>query len=167
VLNTYLYLGQYRRFLESLPIDDSSFILFYRGFGEFHEKAFDQASRDFDRAYELEPTLYTGIGKALSDSIHQRNGDGRELLSELEKQIEERGVGDPEATYKIAQAYAVLGDKISAIRVLHTSVEAGFFSYPYIANDPLLSLLHLEPEFIEILSVARQRHDAFKNSFFG
>ena len=167
VLNTYLYLGQYRRFLESLPIDDSSFILFYRGFGEFHEKAFDQASRDFDRAYELEPTLYTGIGKALSDSIHQRNGDGRELLSELEKQIEERGVGDPEATYKIAQAYAVLGDKISAIRVLHTSVEAGFFSYPYIANDPLLSLLHLEPEFLEILSVARQRHDAFKNSFFG
>ena len=167
VLNTYLYLGQYRRFLESLPIDDSSFILFYRGFGEFHEKAFDQASRDFDRAYELEPTLYTGIGKALSDSIHQRNGDGRELLSELEKQIEERGVGDPEATYKIAQAYAVLGDKISAIRVLHTSVEAGFFSYPYIANDPLLSLLHLEPEFIEILNVARQRHDAFKNSFFG
>ena len=167
VLNTYLYLGQYRRFLESLPIDDSSFILFYRGFGEFHEKAFDQASRDFDRAYELEPTLYTGIGKALSDSIHQRNGDGQELLSELEKQIEERGVGDPEATYKIAQAYAVLGDKISAIRVLHTSVEAGFFSYPYIANDPLLSHLHLEPEFIEILNVARQRHDAFKNSFFG
>ena len=35
VLNSYLYLGQYKKFLESLPIDDSSFILFYRGFGEF------------------------------------------------------------------------------------------------------------------------------------
>jgi DNA-binding winged helix-turn-helix (wHTH) protein/TolB-like protein len=167
VLNTYLYLGQYRKFLESLPVDDSSFILFYRGFGEFHEKAFDQASSDFDRAYALEPTLYTGIGKALSDSIHQRNAEGRELLSELEKQIKERGVGDPEASYKIAQAYAVLGDKISAIRVLRTSVEAGFFSYPYIADDPLLNHLHQEPEFTEILNVARQRHDAFKNSFFG
>ena len=167
VLNTYLYLGEYRKFLESLPIDDSSFILFYRGFGEFHEKAFDQASSDFDRAYELEPTLYTGIGKALSDSIHQRNAEGRELLSELEKQIKERGVGDPEASYKIAQAYAVLGDKISAIRVLRTSVEAGFFSYPYIADDPLLNRLHREPEFTEILNVARRRHDAFKNSFFG
>jgi len=167
VLNTYLYLGQYRKFLESLPVDDSSFILFYRGFGKFHENAFDQASSDFDRAYELEPTLYTGIGKALSDSIHQRNAEGRELLSKLEKQIKERGVGDPEASYKIAQAYAVLGDKISAIRVLRTSVEAGFFSYPYIADDPLLNLLHLEPKFIEILNIARQRHDAFKNSFFG
>jgi DNA-binding winged helix-turn-helix (wHTH) protein/TolB-like protein len=167
VLNAYLYLGQYRKFLESLPVDDSSFILFYRGFGEFHEKEYDQASRDFDRAYELEPTLYTGIGKALSDSIHQRNAEGRELLSELEKQIKERGVGDPEASYKIAQAYAVLGDKISAIRVLRTSVEAGFFSYPYIADDPLLNHLHQEPGFTEILDVARQRHDAFKNSFFG
>jgi len=167
VLNTYLYLGEYQKFLESLPVDDSSFILFYRGFGKFHEKAFDQASSDFDRAYELEPTLYTGIGKALSDSIHQRNAEGRELLSELEKQIRERGVGDPEASYKIAQAYAVLGDKTSAIRVLRTSVEAGFFSYPYIADDPLLINLHPEPGFTEILNVARQRHDAFKNSFFG
>ena len=167
VLNAYLYLGQYRKFLESLPVDDSSFILFYRGFGEFHEKEYDQASRDFDRAYELEPTLYTGIGKALSDSIHQRNAEGRELLSELEKQIRERGVGDPEASYKIAQSYAVLGDKISAIRVLRTSVEAGFFSYPYIVDDPLLRPLHQEPGFTQILDVARQRHDAFKNSFFG
>jgi TolB-like protein len=167
VLNTYLYLGEYQKFLDSLPVDDSSFILFYRGFGKFHEKAFDQASSDFDRAYALEPTLYTGIGKALSDSIHQRNAEGRELLSELERQIKERGVGDPEASYKIAQAYAVLGDKISAIRVLRTSVEAGFFSYPYIADDPLLNHLHLEPGFAEILNVARQRHDAFKNLFFG
>jgi DNA-binding winged helix-turn-helix (wHTH) protein/TolB-like protein len=167
VLNAYLYLGQYRKFLESLPVDDSSFILFYRGFGEFHEKEYDQASRDFDRAYELEPTLYTGIGKALSDSIHQRNAEGGELLSELEKQIKERGVGDPEASYKIAQAYAVLGDKTSAIRVLRRSVEAGFFSYPYIADDPLLNHLQQDPEFTEILEVARQRHDAFKNSFFG
>src|ERR1700678_4435727 len=166
VLNAYLYLGQYRKFLESLPVDDSSFILFYRGFGEFHEKEYDQASRDFDRAYELEPTLYTGIGKALSDSIHQRNAEGGELLSELEKQIKERGVGDPEASYKIAQAYAVLGDKTSAIRVLRRSVEAGFFSYPYIADDPLLNHLQQDPEFTEILEVARQRHDAFKNSFF-
>ncbi|MBV8808886.1 MAG: winged helix-turn-helix domain-containing protein [Acidobacteriaceae bacterium] len=166
VLNTYLYLGRYREFLESLPVDDSSFTLFYRGFGEFHEKEFDQASKDFDRAYELDPTLYAGIGKALSDSIHQRKGEGLELLSDLERQIKERGVGDPEATYKIAEAYAVLGDKIAAMRVLRTSVESGFFSYPYIANDPLLKGLHKQPQFDAILSAARQRHEAFKSSLF-
>ena len=50
VLNASLYLGQYRKFLESLPVDDSSFDLFYRVLGNFTEKDFDQASRDFDRA---------------------------------------------------------------------------------------------------------------------
>jgi len=166
VLNSYLYLGQYKKFLESLPVDDSSFILFYRGFGEFHEKVFDQAAKDFDRAYELDPTLYTGIGKALSDSIHQRKAEGLVLLSGLESKIRERGVGDPEATYKIAQAYAVLGDKISAMRVLRASVENGFFSYPYLSKDPLLSDLRGELEFAPILNMARQRYEAFKSSFF-
>jgi len=166
VLNTYLYLGQYQKFLESLPVDDSSFFLFYRGFGEFHEKEFDQASRDFDRAYELDPNLYTGIGKALSDSIHQRKAEGLDLLNGLERKIRERGVGDPEGTYKIAQAYAVLGDKISAMRLLRMSVESGFFSYPYFSKDPLLNDLRREPEFDQTLNTARRRHEAFKSAFF-
>jgi DNA-binding winged helix-turn-helix (wHTH) protein/TolB-like protein/Tfp pilus assembly protein PilF len=166
VLNSYLYLGEYQKFLESLPVDDSSFTLFYRGFGEFHEKQFDQASRDFDRAYELDPTLYTGIGKALSDSIHQHGAEGLQLLSGLERTVRERGVGDPEATYKIAEAYSILGNKSSALQVLRMSVESGFFSYPYIEKDPLLNDLHGEPEFAQILNIAHQRHEAFKNSFF-
>ena len=166
VLNTYLYLGQYQKFLESLPVDDSSFTLFYRGFGEFHEKKFDEAARDFDRAYELDPTLYAGIGKALSDSIRQRPKEGLGLLRGLEGKVTGRGVGDPEGTYKIAEAYAVLGDKPSALRALRMSVESGFFSYPYIARDPLLNDLHTEPEFDQILNVARQRYEAFKSSFF-
>jgi len=165
-LNTYLYLGQYQKFLDSVPVDDSSFFLFYRGFGEFHEKEFDQASRDFDRAYELDPTLYAGIGKAISESIHRRNAEGLDLLNALERKIRDRGVGDSEGTYKVAQAYAVLGDKSSALRVLRTSVEFGFFSYPYIAKDPLLSDLHSDPEFAQILNIARQRYEAFKSSFF-
>jgi TolB-like protein/DNA-binding winged helix-turn-helix (wHTH) protein len=166
VLNTYLYLGEYQKFLKSLPVDDSSFTLFYRGFGEFHENQFEKAASDFDRAYQLDSTLYTGIGKALSDSIHQRAAEGLQLLSGLEKTAKFRGVGDPEATYKIAQAYAVLSDKRSALRALRMSVESGFFSYPYIEKDPLLNGLHDEPEFAQILNTARQRHDAFKNSLF-
>ena len=166
VLNSYLYLGEYQKFLESLPADDSSFTLFYRGFGEFHEKQFEQAAGDFDRAYQLDPNLYTGIGKALSDAIHQRAKEGLQLLTGLERTVKQRGVGDPEATYKIAQAYAVLADKSSALRALRMSVEGGFFSYRYIDRDPLLDDLHGESEFAQILDIAHQRHEAFKNSFF-
>jgi DNA-binding winged helix-turn-helix (wHTH) protein/TolB-like protein len=167
VLNTYLYLGEYDKFLASLPdVNGSSFFLFYHGFGEFYKKDFEHAAQDFDRAHESDPTLYTQIGKALSDSIAHRTTEGREILRGLEKRITERGVGDPEAEYKIAQAYAVLGDKAAALPALRRSVESGFFCYPYIATDPLLSSLRDESDFPAILELARQRHEAFKRAFF-
>jgi len=167
VLNAYLYLGQYDKFLASLPEpEDSAFFLFYRGFGEYHQKNWEHAAQDFDRAFELDPSLYTGIGKALSDAIAHREADGLEILRTLEKKIAERGVGDPEAAYKIAQAYSVLGDKAAALRALRASVEGGFFSYPYLASDPLLDSLRKQPEFVQTLNVSFTRYQAFKNKFF-
>src|SRR5205823_12681569 len=57
-LNAHLYLGDYDRFLQSLPANsDASLILFYRGFGEYHRKNWDQAAKDFEKAFELRPTL--------------------------------------------------------------------------------------------------------------
>ena len=167
VLNAYLYLGNYDKFIASLPeVNDSAFLLFYRGFGEYYKRDWDQATRDFDRAFNLDPNLYSQIGKALSHSILHRNTDGLEILHVVEKKIEERGVGDPEATFKIAQAYAVLGDKAAALRALRSSVEGGFFSYTYLVTDPLLDPLRSEPEFAEILNMSHRRHQAFKDKFF-
>jgi DNA-binding winged helix-turn-helix (wHTH) protein/TolB-like protein len=167
VLNTYLYLGQYRKFLDSLPDPgSSSFLLFYQGFGEFHERHMESASRDFERAYQLDPSLYAQIGKALNEAIRQRQGSGLEILRTVESKIKERGVGDPEAVYKVAQAYAVLQDKVAALRMLRSSVESGFFCYAYLMSDPLLNALRDDPEFGRILQTARERHEAFKTRFF-
>jgi len=109
---------------------------FYRGFGEFYRKNWEEATRELDRAYELDSTLYTQIGKVLGDSIAHKNSGGLEILRRIEKTIQQREVGDPEGTYKIAQAYAVLGDNESALRVLRYTIENGFFSYPYFMTDP-------------------------------
>jgi TolB-like protein len=166
-LNAYLYLGEYDKFLSSLPDPSgSAFFLFYRGFGEYHLKNWQRAATDFDHAYELDPTLYTRIGKALSDSMSHQDSAGLEILHRLESMIQERGVGDPEGTYKVAQAYAVLGDKASATRALRTTIENGFFPYPYFVTDPLLDTLRHEPQFGELMNLARQRHEAFKAKFF-
>jgi TolB-like protein/Flp pilus assembly protein TadD len=167
VLNTYLYLGRYEDFLRNLPdAAGSGFYRFYRGFGEYHVGKLDQAAADFDRAYQEDPTLYTGIGKAFSDAIAKKNIEGLQILREFEDKIQQRGVGDPEATYKMAQAYTILGDRASALRMLRSSIEAGFFSYPYFVRDPLLNDLRGLPGFPSLLAVARQRHEAFKKQFF-
>jgi TolB-like protein len=166
-LNTYLYLGQYEKFLRSLPENDSvAFLVFYRGYGEYYLQQWQRAASDFDRAYQLNPSLYTQVGKALSASVAQRPSEGLALLNALEHKIAERGVGDPEAAYKVAQAYSALGDQPAALRMLHMSVETGFFAYPYFQTDPLLDHLRHQPEFGELMEKARQRHEAFRRTFF-
>ena len=167
-LNAYLYLGQYDRFLESLPkTDDVPLIVFYRGFGEYYKKDREQAEKHFDRAFELDHSvMYAEVGKAFSFGIQRQTAEGAAILGALEKKINERGVMDPEAIYKIAQAYAQLGDKASALRVMRQSIENGFFAYPYIANDPLLDALRREDAFSEIINTARRRHEAFDSEFF-
>jgi DNA-binding winged helix-turn-helix (wHTH) protein/TolB-like protein len=167
-LNAYLYLGQYDKFLESLPkTNETAFILFYRGFAEYHQKNWEAASRDFDRSFELDPALLQAqVGKALSHRIANQSARGLEILHEAEDKIKERGVGDSEAIYKIAQAYAVLGDRVSATRTLAASIDKGFFAYPYFSTDPLLASLRDEQEFSRLMKMAEARHEAFKKAFF-
>jgi DNA-binding winged helix-turn-helix (wHTH) protein/TolB-like protein len=167
-LNAYLYLGQYDKFLESLPkTDDAALIVFYRGFGEYYKKDLDQAETNFDHAFELDRTLLQAeIGQAFSFGIQHQNARAAAVLHALETKVNERGVADPEAIYKIAQAYASIGDKTSALRVLHRSIENGFFPYPYFATDPLLVSLRSESEFPKLMNAARQRHEEFNSRFF-
>ena len=91
--NAYLYLGQYDRFLQSLPKDNSSaLILFYRGFGEYHKKNLDEATKNFDAAFELRPSLLQArVGKALSESIRRQGQRGIEILRDTENKIAARG----------------------------------------------------------------------------
>jgi DNA-binding winged helix-turn-helix (wHTH) protein/TolB-like protein/tetratricopeptide (TPR) repeat protein len=165
--NGYLYLGQYDRFLESLPKgDDSALIAFYRGFAEYHQSNWEEAAKHFDRALELDHLLLQSqVGKALESGIRHDEPHGLAILRVLEMKIDQHGVGDPEARYKIAQSYAVLGDQASAFRVLKQSIENGFFPYPYFLTDPLLNSLRSKGEFSELMAVARQRHLAFVRSF--
>ena len=167
-MNSYLYLGEYDKFLESLPRgNDSALIQFYRGFGEYYKKNMARAAANFDSAFELRPTLLQArIAKALSFGIKGQNAKGLEILHETESTMSSRGVGDPESMYKIAQAYAVLGEKPSALRALRYSIDHGFFSYPYFVSDSLLDTLRNENAFNQLMALTRERHEAFKRKFF-
>jgi serine/threonine protein kinase/Tfp pilus assembly protein PilF len=166
-MNSYLYLGQYDRFVRSLPEKDTAYILFYRGLGEYYQHHLDQAAKDFDRAYTMEPSLLpAAVGKALSYSIAGHDGSALELLRHTQDQMEERGVSDAESMYKVAQAFAVLGDKPASLSVLSRTIDGGFFCNSCFAADPLLNNLRPLPEFRRLSDRARTRQDEFKAQFF-
>jgi tetratricopeptide (TPR) repeat protein len=166
-LNSYLYRGQYDAFLASLPAIDSVYILFYRGLGEYYKRDYVDATAYWERAFAQDPSLLQAeIGKALADGIERRNVEGLTLLRETEGKIEARGVTDAEGIYKVGQAYAALGDKASALRLLRRSIEGGFFCYPYFVADPLLETLHGDRVFEQLMDLARQRRERFRSLFF-
>lgn len=162
-LNSYLYLGEYKKFFDSLPSDDTAFILFYRGFAQYYLGDRSAAAKNFDQAYQSDPSLLQAeVGAALGYAIQGRNKAGLELMRQTEAKVLERGLEDGEGIFKIAQAYAVLGDKRSALRVMRRSVDGGFFCYPYFESDPLLTGIRREPAFLEIAAKARARANRFR-----
>jgi serine/threonine protein kinase/TolB-like protein/Flp pilus assembly protein TadD len=166
-MNAYLYLGQYEKFLQSLPANDSVYVVFYRGFAQYHLKRYGQAAQDFDHAYWLNPTvLPANVGKALSYDIHGERKKALDLLRATEKRILDTGVTDAESLYKVAEAYTLLGDKSSALLMFHRTIEGGFFPYPYFERDPLLDNIRKEPEFEVLMQEAQERYKQFKAKFF-
>jgi DNA-binding winged helix-turn-helix (wHTH) protein/TolB-like protein len=165
-INAYLYLGDYDSFLRSLPnITDSAYIEFYRGFVLYHLHERDEAAEALDRAYEQDSTMFqTQVGKALSYHIRHEDKKGLELLNAAENKVTRRAVGDPEAVYKLAQAYAELGDSTSALRLFRYAVDNGFFPYAYFQKDPLMNNVRGTPEFQSTLEAARRRSEAFQQS---
>lgn len=162
-LNSYLYTGQYAKFLASLPIREDSYVVFYRGISQYYLGDMNQAAAALDRAYELNPgSVICQIGKALRFAIAAKNREGLQMLKIAEAKIAKPGIGDGEITYKFAQAYDALGDKVSALRALDRSIDQGFFCYPYFAADPLLKNTRSEPECANILEKARLRQEAFR-----
>jgi serine/threonine protein kinase/tetratricopeptide (TPR) repeat protein len=165
-INSYFYLGQYGKFLRSLPNGSAPYIVFYRGFGEYYQRDYALAKEHFDIAFEGDPALLQAeVGKAFADAIANDRHTGLRLLRQTEAGIDEHGVTDAEGIYKVAQAYAALGDTRSALRMFKRTVDGGFFCYPYFQTDPLLDPVRREPGFDELMERARQRHFQFRARF--
>jgi DNA-binding winged helix-turn-helix (wHTH) protein/TolB-like protein len=167
VFNSYIYDGQYEKFIQSLPdSQNSAYCVFYHGLGHYYLKRWKEAGAYLDRAYELNRDLMQAqVGKALSHGLAGRPASGLKLLKDVEEKIGRSGVADAEGVYKIAQAFAALNDRPAALRMLRRSIEGGFFCYPFFMNDPLLDNLRGEAEFYELMRRARERHENFKRQF--
>lgn len=166
-MNAYFYRGRYTDFVRSIPEgEESAFLVFYRGFGKYYAGDFKGARTDLEKAHSIDPTLlFTQVGFSLARAREGDRQTGIRLMRILEAKIDANEIGDAEGIYKVAQAYAVCGDKAAALRVLKHSVDNGFFCYPYIAEDPLLAEVHGEKAFQDILQTAKIRHEAFIKRF--
>ncbi len=161
--NYYLYVGDYQKFKSSVSRrTDSAYIKFYQGFAEYYLDNKEAAKQLFDEAFQIDSTsMQTQIGKAYSLMIAGENDAAEVMLRKIEREVLERKVSDGEGIYKVAQAFAVVGDDVKALQFLSLAVEKGFICFPYFQNDPLMAGLKNDKRFVEILARAEVLYAAF------
>jgi tetratricopeptide (TPR) repeat protein len=162
--NSYLHAGDYAKFLSSMPAEDGARKTFYRGLCFYYQRDNARAAAEFERAYVMDPSLlHAKYGKAFLYAIRNQPAEGRQYLKELER---ENLPADGEMLYKMAQAYAAVGDSPSALRLLRRTIDRNFYCHACFLRDPLMTSLHGEPQYDALLELARDRHARFKRDYF-
>jgi serine/threonine protein kinase/Flp pilus assembly protein TadD len=107
-----------------------------------------------DRFLADHPTDEGGVGTSVRAMIHAKAGRRREAEAAMARAIElGRNFGHFHHTaYNIASAYALLGDREQAIRLLEDAADNGFPCYPLFATDVQLDGLRKDPRFIALLA---------------
>ena len=138
--------------------------LFYNGVIYLYSEDIERAIAYFDSAMSVDNTsVWSVFGQAYKEAILANNG----RVLEITDQLESRDVVDGERRYRFVHFYAQIGRVEDALRNLQKSIEAGFFNYPYIRQDPLIERIKNTEKFRILLNQAKDRHDTFKQRFIG
>ena len=163
-LNSYLHAGDYDKFLSSLPMGESARTSFYRGLCYLYMRESSRAAVEFEHAYTLDPSLlHAKYGRAFLYGISGKRDEGVRYLTGVAR---ENPTVDGEMLYKLAQAFATLGDKSSALSSLQAAVDHSFYCSSCMAGDPLLATLRQEPAYTQVMSLAHERHQNFQRRYF-
>ena len=91
------------------------------------------------------------MGIVFAAEDERRRDDAMELIGTL------RDFPDPEGLYYMGRSLTRIGEYSDAIEQLRSSVEGGFYCYPFFVRDSWLDPLRGDARFVEILKLAESR----------
>ncbi|MCK4823215.1 hypothetical protein KA005_46070, partial [bacterium] len=162
--NTYLYLREYGKALETYDLDENSvYVLCKKGATFLRNGQRDKALHYFKRAIERNPEGQWGLSSSTAKAYIEGN-----IKKGLKTNFrwEQAEPFDSESLYNIASNYGLLGEATGCVRMLRKAIEGGFFCYPFLLTDPFLDPVRDDPEFQEVLALAKEKHEAFKKKYF-
>jgi tetratricopeptide (TPR) repeat protein len=162
IATAYLYAGNLRRFVETLPESDAPRYRYARGFAELMQGNPDAAHAILEPSFRSNPAdAYARLSHALLAIIEGHQGEARAIVAHFVRQREHVGETDAEMTYRIAQLAALAGDSPLAMRELDRAIRQGFLCVELIERDPALVSIRRTPEHARLVETARTRRDAF------
>ncbi len=168
IAKSLIYLGRYEdaiaahesiyRILEAEGIEADEKHLFYDGVAHLYAGQRESALALLEASADATTSLWSDFARAYG---HAGQGDYEALIA-LTSDIEQRDdIADGERRYRLVHLFALAGETDRALAHLEAAIYAGFFSAPYIAEDPFLERLQGSDDFARLLSDARERHQSF------
>ncbi len=106
--------------------------------------------------FEKAPMVHAWItlGLILKYALEGNRAKATELVTE---ELEAAFRTDIMYAWKLAERYALLGEKEKALSWLEIAIEGGFWNYGFLKSDPLLRDLQGEPELDRLVELAREK----------
>jgi len=163
IMITYFTAGYYDKAIAAYSnYEENPFTLYCLGVSYLRNGENSLAAKTFNRGIELDPDdVLSYDARCLKYYIE---GDYEKALDEA-RELETYISGDSEVWCELAGYYGLLGFRDGCIRALRNAVDGGYFNYPFINSDPFLESVRNDPEFIEILALAKEKHEAFRKKF--
>jgi serine/threonine protein kinase len=160
----YLYLGNYQRAYETYGLDKGTpWTLTKQSGALIRQKKYKKALECINEVLEQESAGQRVLEVSARKSF--LNGEIEQGIK-YTQQWEQEGTWDGEIWYFIAANYGLLGHSKGCVRVLRKAVKGGFCCYPFFLIDPFLDPVRDDPEFQEVLALAKEKHEAFKKKYF-
>jgi serine/threonine protein kinase/cytochrome c-type biogenesis protein CcmH/NrfG len=160
---TYLYSGKYEKALRAFNLDpESSFSLSWKGQLYLRQDQKEKAIEYFDEVIASDSNSTSGYwslaGKAY---LEGHKAEGVRAI----KRIENTNPTDGEVWYNLANTYGLLESNQNCVNALKNAINGGFYNYPLMLTDTFFDSVRDDPEFREVLDLAKEKYEAFKKNY--
>lgn len=169
--NTYLYLGDWAKFSESLGQGPDPYVdevvNFYRGYLRLLQGDRVQAQGWFEQilAHPGAKTDFEALARVYNLSLQGQSAEALRVLDTLQQQRMRLRVPDGEFTFKLAEAYAHLGDTEKAMLMAERAYSQGFACTAWFEASPLLAPIRTTPRWRALHQHLKERQQLLETRF--
>jgi tetratricopeptide (TPR) repeat protein len=162
IISTYVSAGKYAEALNKIYLDNGDYGLGYSGVIAFEQKKYALSKKRFNEVIGIDEN---GIWELIARVYLAVMDDNREQgLRALAKMVDS-GIIDAENMFYFASFYALFNKKERCLDMLEKAINSGYFNYPHIIGNSTFKFIQNDVRFIDIISRAKLRHDAFRKKF--